>query len=160
MTAKTVIALIYAIHLSACSVMQTPVQTPSTAIAERAKAYFSVYAARQDFSRFMAFYADNAALHDVVYGYSAHNKSEIAAFFAWDRGEFSTVMPGSILQVTRQVVSGDQVITSGQFNQFHYNGQKLGPWEFVIWQQYSAEGLVLQQQDWINYSPKKILINP
>lgn len=160
MTVRAMIAGISALYLSACCVVQTPVQSRADATAERAKAYFSVYAARQDFKRFMAFYADNAVLQDVVYGYSARSKSDIAAFFAWDRGDFSTVAPGPILQITRQVVSGDQVITTGQFNQFHYNDQKLGPWEFVIWQQYSAEGLILQQQDWINYSPKKILINP
>jgi ketosteroid isomerase-like protein len=160
MTAKSVVASFFAIHLSACCVVQTPMHSDAVSTAERAKAYFSVYAARQDFHRFMTFYADNAQLHDVIYGYSAHGKSDIAAFFAWDRGDFSTVASGPILQVTRQVVSGDQVITTGQFNQFHYNGQKLGPWEFVIWQQYSADGLILQQQDWINYSPKKILINP
>lgn len=160
MTVKLAMTLFFVVFLSACSIVQTQVPSHESAIAERAKAYFSVYAARQDFNSLMAFYADNAELHDVIYGYSARSKSDIAAFFAWDRGDFSTAVPGPILKVTRQVVSGDQVITTGQFNQFKYNGQLLGPWEFVIWQQYSAEGLILQQKDWINYSPKKILINP
>jgi predicted ester cyclase len=160
MAVKLAITLFFVLYLSACSIAQTPASSQDRATVERAKAYFTVYAARQDFNSFMAFYADNAELHDVIYGYSAKNKSDIAAFFAWERGDFSTAVPGPILNVTRQVVSGHQVITTGQFNPFKYNGQLLGPWEFVIWQQYSAEGLILQQKDWINYSPKKILINP
>ena len=128
--------------------------------AEHASEYFAVYAARKDFKRFMAFYAEDAELQDVVYGYHAHNKTEIAAFYDWNRGQFSVLTAGPILQVTRQVISGLQVITEGQFNQFQFNGQTLGPWEFIIWQEYSEQGLVQKQTDWINYSPKKILITP
>ena len=156
---KLVVSLIVTLCLTSCSAM-TASGLLSTSFEQRAKDYFTVYAARQDFDRFMAFYADNASVNDVVYGFTAQGKTNISAFFDWHRGQFSTALPGPILHVTRQVVAGDQVITEGQFHQFKYNGQTLGPWEFVIWQQYSAKGLILQQQDWINYSPKKILITP
>lgn len=156
---KLVITLLVAFCLTSCSTITTS-GSSLTRLEQRAKDYFTIYAARQDFDRFMAFYAENASVNDVVYGFSAQGETNIRAFFDWHRGQFSTVLPGPILHVTRQVVSSDQVITEGQFHQFKYNGQTLGPWEFVIWQQYSAQGLILQQQDWINYSPKKILITP
>ncbi|MCB1694377.1 MAG: hypothetical protein KDI19_16510, partial [Pseudomonadales bacterium] len=76
----------------------------------------------------------------------------------WSRGDFELVEPGPILEVESQVISGRMVITRGEFKPFRYGGQVLGPWAFLIRQEFNDDGEIIFQEDWINYSPKKILI--
>lgn len=119
--------------------------------------YYQVYSERKDFNQFMAFYAEDATLNDVVFGFKAANKTELRNFFDWSRGEFKLKEHGPILIVKEQVISGSTVITSGHFVPFVYNGNELGPWEFVIWHEFNEQGKIQSQQDWINYGPKKFL---
>jgi hypothetical protein len=120
--------------------------------------YFDTYAHRKDFDKFMAFYTKQAILKDVVYGVELHGRKEIRNFFDWSRGEFKTVSPGPILRITSHVISSNIAISRGIFEEFDYNKERLGPWEFVIWQEFNDSGKIVRQDDWINYSPKKILI--
>ncbi|MCB1055435.1 MAG: nuclear transport factor 2 family protein [Acidobacteria bacterium] len=125
-------------------------------MAEVAASYFDVYAERSDFDRFMSFYADDAYLKDVVYGNEVRGKENIRRFFDWNGGNFKAVGPGPALTIEAQIVSGEIVVTRGVFNRFEYGGKVLGPWEFVIWQQFNESGEIIRQEDWINYSPKEI----
>jgi len=120
--------------------------------------YFDTYAHRQDFDKFMDFYAKEAMLKDVVYGVELHGRQEISKFFDWHRGEFKTVSPGPILRITSHLISSNIAISRGIFEEFDYNKERLGPWEFIIWQEFNESGKIVRQDDWINYSPKKILI--
>ncbi|MFC0116511.1 nuclear transport factor 2 family protein [Pseudoalteromonas xiamenensis] len=121
-------------------------------------AYFSTYAKRTDFETFMAFYAEEAILKDVVYGYVAKNKAQIASFFDWSSGQFSTLDSQPTLTITQQMINQHSVVTKGTFNAFSFNGKTMGPWEFVIWQEFNASGKIVLQEDWINYTPKKIMV--
>lgn len=127
-------------------------------IDEVASEYFATYAERKDFDKFMSFYDDQAVLKDVIYGVDVNGINAIRNFFDWDRGEFEMVAAGAIMVLKRQIVSDKTVISTGVFSEFHFDGKKLGPWEFIIWQEYNKAGKIILQSDWINYSPKKILI--
>lgn len=121
-------------------------------------AYFSTYAKRTDFEAFMAFYAEDAKLNDVIYGHVAENKTQIASFFDWSSGQFSTLDSQPTLTITQQMINQHSVVTKGTFNAFSFNGKTMGPWEFVIWQEFNASGKIVLQEDWINYTPKKIMV--
>lgn len=123
-----------------------------------ANKYFETYSSRKDFDRFMSFYAKDAILKDIVYGEERQGVEAIRAFFNWDRGKFRTVKAGPILVITDQVVSNNRVVTTGHFQEFYFDDSKLGPWEFVIWQWYDEFGAIKEQHDWINYTPKKIMV--
>lgn len=49
--------------------------------------YFSVYAARRDFDKLMAFYAKDAQLKDIIYGNELNNKAQIHNFLDWNKGD-------------------------------------------------------------------------
>ncbi|MEM1207428.1 MAG: nuclear transport factor 2 family protein [Acidobacteriota bacterium] len=148
-----IFVVIVSLLLSACASMPTP---PSAE--DVVRSYFEIYKERSDFDRFMDFYADGASLTDVVYGNELQGKDAIRSFFDWNRGDFKVATPGPILTVEQHIASGDVVITRGVFEPFEFGGQALGPWRFIIVQELNAEGKIIRQEDWINYTPKKILI--
>lgn len=117
--------------------------------------YFNVYAKRSDFKRLMSFYDNNAQLEDIIYGNNLKNKSEIKDFLAWDKGEFKVHSGELALTVTKQVIEKNIVVTQGFFNKFSYDGHPLGPWLFVIIQEFNAENKIIKQIDWINYTPRE-----
>ncbi|WP_235839725.1 nuclear transport factor 2-like protein [Cognaticolwellia mytili] len=117
--------------------------------------YFNVYSQRDDFKRFMSFYADNAQFEDIIYGASFETKQEIKEFLDWERGEFSVPSDERILTITTQVLEGNTAITQGFFHEFNYDGKKLGPWLFVIIQEFNPQNKIIKQTDWINYTPKE-----
>ena len=160
MTKLNSLLLLLAILLSACSasVTKTPPISSKINIEAKANAYFSLYKKRENFTAFINFYAENVRFKDIVYGVSLEGKHNLAEFFNWHRGEFSVLDQKDILTIDQLVVSGNQVITTGIFHQFIFNGKQLGPWQFIIRQEFNEQGLIIYQEDWINYSPKKILI--
>jgi hypothetical protein len=117
--------------------------------------YFSVYSKRNDFERFMSFYAENAAFEDIVYGNTFKNKAQITEFLNWNNGKFELPSGTKTLTVTKQVVHNNIAVTEGYFHQFSYNDQKLGPWLFVIIQEFDENKKIIRQTDWINYTPRK-----
>lgn len=123
-------------------------------LAQVVKGYFETYSQRDDFKQFMTYYADNAQFKDIIYGNRLNGKDEIRNFLDWDRGEFKTLNGSKILTVTRQTVGNNNVITEGFFHTFSYDGQKLGPWLFVITLEFDSENKIIQQTDWINYTPR------
>ena len=144
------VCLFIALLLTGCQ------STPSATIdlQKISHQYFSVYAKRQDFAALMAFYADNATFDDMIYGNQLTNKQQISDFLNWHQGEFSLTQGQPVLEITAQVISDKEVVTRGYFNAFTYNGHTMGPWHFVIWQQFNPQGLITAQTDWINYTPR------
>jgi len=124
-------------------------------IADLARDYFSVYAARTEFDRFMSFYAENAQLEDIIYGNFLQNKSGIREFLNWDRGSYRVLGGKNALIVTAQYVDGNTVVTEGYFSAFEYDGKTLGPWLFVIVLEFNHENKIVRQTDWINYTPRE-----
>ncbi len=118
------------------------------------KEYFDTYSQRDDFDKFMTYYADNAHFKDIIYGNSLNGKAEIRNFLDWNKGDFKTLKGAKILTVTRHTFAKNTVITEGFFHLFSYDGQKLGPWLFVITLELDSDYKIIQQTDWINYTPR------
>jgi hypothetical protein len=116
--------------------------------------YFDLYSKRNDFNKFMTYYADNAQFKDIIYGNSFSNKVEIRKFLDWDKGNFKILDGNRALTVTRHIFGINTAITEGFFHSFSYDGQKLGPWLFVITQEFDSNNKIIQQTDWINYTPR------
>ena len=116
--------------------------------------YFDTYSKREDFNKFMTYYADNAQFEDIIYGNSFNSKVEISNFLEWNKGEFKILNGNKALTVTRHTFGVNTAITEGFFHTFSYDGQKLGPWLFVITQEFDSNNKIIRQTDWINYTPR------
>jgi len=116
--------------------------------------YFRVYSERNDFESLMSFYSNKAHFEDIIYGNHLKNKAEIRSFLAWDKGEFKVLDGSKVLTITSQVVGENTAVTEGFFHEFSYDGQKLGPWLFVIVHEFNTHNKIIKQTDWINYTPR------
>lgn len=143
---KSVILTFIALLLTACT------HASKDTLEAKAKDYFDVYTKRQSFEQFMAFYAPKATLKDIVSGEEFRGKDEIRAFLDWSKGDFVMPEQGELISIDKQIVKNSTVVTQGTFHAFTYNGQTLGPWEFVIVQEYNDAQLIIKQSDWINYA--------
>lgn len=137
--------------LSAC----VPKNNNHNGLSEVAADYFRVYSQRKDIERLMSFYDNEAQFEDIIYGNRLKNKKEIKHFLAWGQGEFKVLSGELALTVTKQTVKKTSVVTQGFFHEFSYDSQKLGPWLFVIVQEFNAQNKIIKQTDWINYTPRK-----
>lgn len=117
-----------------------------------AEQYFEIYAERQNFEAFMNYYAENAMLEDIVSGEQFNGIDEIKSFFDWHKGDFVMPNEGRLLSISKQLIQDNTVITQGEFHGFTYNGRELGPWAFVIVQEFDKQQRIVKQSDWINYS--------
>jgi len=139
------ITLIFTFILTSCH------QASDGDTASAAKKYFEIYSERQNFEAFMAYYADNAVLEDIVSGLTFNNKQEIRTFLDWHKGDFIMPDSGQLFSINKQIVQNNTVVTQGEFHAFNYNGRDLGPWAFVIVQEFNQQQRIVKQSDWINY---------
>lgn len=152
---RSILTILIVFILSGCA----STSNNHNALSEVVNDYFSVYSQRNDFERFMSFYDNNAQFEDIIYGNSLKNKKEIKSFLAWDRGEFKILSGERILTITKQVFGSETVVTQGFFHEFSYDGQLLGPWLFIIVQEFNSQNKIIKQTDWINYTPRKDFLN-
>ncbi|KGJ93671.1 hypothetical protein ND2E_2164 [Colwellia psychrerythraea] len=146
---RIILSLFIIFILNACASTHENNQLPQVV-----KEYFDTYSQRDNFKKFMSYYADNAQFKDIIYGNSLQGKDEIKEFLNWDKGEFETLMGTKALTVTKHTYGKNTVITEGYFHTFSYYGQKLGPWLFVITLEFDSENKIIKQTDWINYTPR------
>ncbi len=116
--------------------------------------YFSVYANRRDIDRLMTFYDSKVVLKDMVYGNHIQGRENLKKFFDWGNDNFKLVDGNESLKVTRQYYDQNAIFTEGYFHPFHYYGEQLGPWYFLIVLKLNSELKIIEQIDWINYTPK------
>ena len=145
------LTILFIIILSACSSRDKNNNELSYVV----ESFFNVYSQRNDFERLISFYDNNAQFEDIIYGASFKSKAEIKGFLAWDKGEFQLLSGERILTVTKQVLDKNIAVTEGFFHEFSYDGQKLGPWLFVIVQEFNTQNKIIKQTDWINYTPRE-----
>lgn len=137
------------------TLLATPLCYGKVDIESLSNAYFKTYQARKDLNQFIAFYDDNAIVDDLVFGNLVSGKANIRAFFDWEKGDVTVLNNRPTLSIESQLIDNLNVVTKGVFNQFTYQGKKMGPWRFVIWHTYNEKGKIIYQEDWINYTPKK-----
>ena len=152
---KCILLLIFtSILVSGCATTEQS----SSALTDKAEAFFDVYAKREDIDTLLAFYADEIVLHDMVYGDEIIGKAAVKGFLRWQDPAVELNYEKSLV-VTAQVIDGNHVITRGYFLPFKYHGQSLGPWHFVIWHTFDQHGKIIEQTDWINYTPKEQFVD-
>jgi hypothetical protein len=146
---RIILSLLIALLLNGCASTNKYNKLPQVV-----NDYFDIYSKRIDFNKFMSYYADNAQFKDIVYGNSFNSKVEIRNFLDWNKGEFKILNGNKILTVTKHTFEVNTAITEGFFHTFSYDGQKLGPWLFIITQEFDSNYKIIQQTDWINYMPR------
>lgn len=147
---RIILSLIVVALLTGCASLMK-----NHGLAQVVQAYFDTYAKRESFNEFMTFYDDGVQFEDIIYGNHFETKAEVKQFLDWNRGEFKALSGRRILTITKQVIEGNSVITQGFFHEFSYDGQKLGPWLFIIAHEFNSLGKIVKQTDWINYTPRK-----
>jgi hypothetical protein len=150
-TMRSILIIFTIIFISSCASKYRTINELHQVVED----YFSVYSQRSDFNRLISFYDNNAQFEDIVYGNILKNKEEIKEFLAWNKGDFKALSGEKILTVTKQVIKGNTAVSQGFFHEFSYNGQKFGPWLFVIVQEFNYQHKIIKQTDWINYTPRK-----
>ena len=148
---RTILTILIVSLFSGCAATSNHHNVLSDAVDD----YFSVYSHRNDFERLMSFYDDNAQFEDIIYGNRFKTKREIKEFLAWDKGEFKVLSGDRILTITKQIQQGNTVVTQGFFHEFIYGGQNMGPWLFIIVQEFNSQNKIIKQTDWINYTPRE-----
>lgn len=135
---------------------QSNKSSPAQAWQEQVHAYLNTYQQRDDFHQFMAFYAQDAVLEDMVYGHRAEGKLAIRDFFAWPNNPVKVINEQPLFSVTSLHFdnTSSTALVRGRFNAFLYDGHRLGPWRFLMVLKFNEQGKIRYQQDWINYTPK------
>ncbi|ESP92903.1 YybH family protein [Pseudoalteromonas luteoviolacea] len=155
---KFIASLMFTFILVGCTSTKTKSSEPS--LNEVVENYIKVYQARSDFARFLAFYADDVVLEDMLYGYKTTSKQQLADFFNWDAEQVHVLDSNKTFSVEQIIISQEQgtAIIRGTFNLFSYDGQQLGPWRFTTVLKFNGAGLIYYHQDWINYFPRSFVL--
>ncbi|MCF2856933.1 nuclear transport factor 2 family protein [Pseudoalteromonas sp. SMS1] len=154
---KNISLYLLLIMLSGCT--SIPKKKPPFEISAVVNQYLTTYQARDNFEHFLSFYDDEVVLEDMLYGVKATNKKAFSAFFNWQAGDFKVLNGKQTFEVSQIVIDDEQrtVVVSGVFNPFSFNEQKLGPWRFTTVLKFNQAGLIVYQQDWINYFPRSFV---
>lgn len=142
------IKLIFVISL----LMLSPFVVAKDEIRATALDLFDTFKQRKDFERFLTFYDKNVKFEDVFHKVKLTNKAQFLDFYDWQKGDFDRLSNQFILQLDTLVIDGNSAVAQGTFLPFKFNGEKMGPWDFVIWLEFNEQGKVISQRDWINYS--------
>ncbi|MDM7861632.1 hypothetical protein QTP81_13610 [Alteromonas sp. ASW11-36] len=119
--------------------------------------YIDVYSARVEFIRFMDFYHEDVTFEDKVCSVKLQSKTSLKSFFDWHRGDFVVLDGSQALKVDNLSVIENSAIITGEFSKFTFDGQVLGPWDFLLYLEFNDNGKIIKQTDWINYRPFSFL---
>lgn len=121
--------------------------------------YMTAYALHEDFDYFMSFYAENAQVEDVIRGKKVKGKKQIRELFNWQDPKLSLGNSVSAVVVESIQVFENTAVVNGFFMPFVYDGLKFGPWKMTMQLTLNENGKIIQQTDWINYTPKVLFTN-
>lgn len=121
--------------------------------------FMTAYALHEDFDYFMSFYAENAQVEDVIRGKKVKGKEQIRELFNWHDPKLSLGNSVSALVVEQIKVFENNAVVTGFFMPFVYDGLKFGPWKMTMLLTLNENGKIVEQTDWINYTPKVLFNN-
>ena len=127
----------------------TPRRVPDTE--KLTTAYYKIYQQRKDFPQFMAYYDDNVVLEDMINGDRVEGKEALARFFNWDLPGYQ-LQDSVALKVTDMIVDDNRAVVSGYFTPFNWDTLHIGAMHFTTSLQWSDDGKIIKQVDWINYT--------
>jgi hypothetical protein len=112
--------------------------------------FYQVYGERKDAARFLAFYAEEAVLEDIVNGDSIVGRRALATFFDWSNPEFKSLSNRAVV-VDEVIVEGSKAVVKGHFTRFQWGGTAFEAMHFTTWLTFNKQGMIIRQVDWINY---------
>ncbi|WP_440905507.1 hypothetical protein ACMZOO_04055 [Catenovulum sp. SX2] len=121
--------------------------------------FMTAYALHEDFDYFMSFYAENAQVEDVIRGKKVKGKKQIRELFNWHDPKLSLGNSVSAVVVEQITVFENSAVVTGFFMPFVYDGLKFGPWKMTMLLTLNENGKIVEQTDWINYTPKVLFSN-
>ena len=114
------------------------------------EAYYQTYQERDDFEKFLNFYAEDMVLEDVILGEKISGKAAFAEFFDWSNPNFSKT-DSSTLIIESQIIDERQVLTKGYFTPFKWGDTVVEAMHFATILTFDEMGKIKKQVDWINY---------
>ncbi|WP_157447231.1 hypothetical protein [Catenovulum agarivorans] len=164
MKTKLLVALCSSLFISACQITdnknaKSSADTNKVNTKEVISQYMTAYALHEDFDYFMSFYAENAQLEDVIRGKKVKGKLQIRELFNWHDPKLSLGNSVSAVVVEQIKVFENSAVVTGFFMPFVYDGLKFGPWKMTMLLTLNENGKIIEQTDWINYTPKVLFSN-
>ena len=117
--------------------------------------FYEVYADRSNINQLMKFYAAEVVFQDVMLGEYVRTHDSVQQFLDWNNPAFydEEKLFGELFAISAE---GRKIIVEGKFLPFKWLEEDYGPMLFTSIFELNADGLIIQQQDWINY-PASIL---
>ncbi len=112
--------------------------------------FYEVYADRSNINQLMKFYAADVVFQDVMLGEYVCTHDSVQQFLDWNNPAFQK-QSSKVLQVFDISAEGRKIIVEGKFLPFKWMEVDYGPMLFTSIFELNADGLIIQQQDWINY---------
>lgn len=112
--------------------------------------FYEVYADRSNINQLMKYYAADVVFQDIMLGEYIHTKDSVQQFLDWSNPAFQK-QSHKALQVFAISAEGRKIIVEGKFLPFKWLEEDYGPMLFTSIFELNADGLIIQQQDWINY---------
>lgn len=140
---RTLLLIILSIYLVKC-------QQTKSQIHKKVDEYIQLYQERSDFNAFLALYANDLVLEDMVGGYRVEGRESFAEFFNWPDERFEKISDETI-QVKNVIVEGNRASIEGYFTPFGWNGNEVEAMQFVTILYFNDEGKIIRHIDWINY---------
>lgn len=112
--------------------------------------FYEVYAERTNINQLMKFYAADVVFQDIILREYVQTKDSVQQFLDWNNPLFQKQSP-KVLQIFDISAEGRKIIVEGKFLPFKWMEVDYGPMLFTSIFELNANGLIIQQQDWINY---------
>ena len=120
-----------------------------------AEQYFSTYAARTDWEKFLSYYAETLEFEDIILQESYHSLASFREFYNWpDSGFVKHPDYPKVLVIDELIVHGKTAIGKGRLNPFYWYGRLFEMKDignFIIWLEFNDQGKIIKQTDWIEY---------
>lgn len=112
--------------------------------------YYQTYQLHQNFEAFMSFYDGDIILEDIIFGVRIEGKDDLYDFFDWNVPNFE-ILDTVALVVESQIIQENQVVSSGYFTKFNWQGTNVEAIHFTTILTFNQAGKIIKQVDWINY---------
>ncbi len=138
------ISLVISLFFYSCSNKETSLVENTT------DQFYQTFNERQDFEKFLSFYAEEAILEDIVNGDRIEGKEALKNFFDWTNPDFQLLEDNSLV-VSEQIIQNNKAVVQGYFTPFKWGTAEFEAMHFTTILSFNEEGKIIKQVDWINY---------
>ena len=112
--------------------------------------FFETFNMRQEFDKFLGFYAEDVVLEDMINGDRVVGKEQLRNFFDWDNPDLKIIGPNSLV-VSEKIIEQNKAVVKGYFTKFLWQGTEFEAMHFTTILTFNEAGKIIKQIDWINY---------